>query len=125
MYICVHIHLYIILNGQIQFRMLQTNINKTILETFHVTPTVHLDKELVECVLLLTVSPEASPASLPAHGINLINEENTRRVLACHRKHVPYLQTQPGCHNKCVHQVGGKYHTHINHNSQTCDDEFS
>ena len=46
-----------------------------------VTLTVHLHKQLVERVLLLTLPSEVAPTSLPSHSIDLINEENTRGIL--------------------------------------------
>ena len=43
--------------------------------------TVHLHKQLVERVLLLTLPAEVAPASLPSHRIYFIDEEDARGVL--------------------------------------------
>jgi len=53
--------------------------------------TVHFHEQLIQRILLLAVAAKTSSAALPADGINLINEQNARRVLARHRKHITNL----------------------------------
>lgn len=43
--------------------------------------TVHLHKQLVERVLLLTLPAEVAPASLPSHCVYFIDEEDARGIL--------------------------------------------
>ena len=43
--------------------------------------SIHLHKQLVERVLLLTLPAEVAPASLPSHRIYFIDEEDARGVL--------------------------------------------
>lgn len=43
--------------------------------------TVHLHEQLIEGVLLLTLSSKVASTTLPSHGINLVNEENAGSIL--------------------------------------------
>ena len=43
--------------------------------------TVHLHKQLVKRVLLLTLPAEVAPASLPSHRVYFIDEEDARGIL--------------------------------------------
>lgn len=46
--------------------------------------TVHLGQQLVQCLLALIISGESAAVTLLADGINLIDEDDTRRFLiAC------------------------------------------
>lgn len=54
--------------------------------------TIHFHKQLVEGVLLLTLTTEVSSPSLPANRINLIDEKDAWSVLPRHSKHVPDLK---------------------------------
>jgi hypothetical protein len=51
---------------------------------------VHLHQELIQCVLLLGVAPEAAASAFPPHRVDLIYEENAGGVLASHREQVSH-----------------------------------
>lgn len=53
--------------------------------------TVHLHKQLVQRVLLLTLSSEVPSPSLPSHSVNLVNEEDAGSVLPRHDKQISDL----------------------------------
>merc|ERR1719400_2551258 len=60
---------------------------------------VHLHEELVESVLGLALTTQVPPAPLPAHGVDLVNEEDAGRVLPGHGEHV----SDPGGPNSNKH----------------------
>src|SRR5699024_8504230 len=53
--------------------------------------TVHLGQQLVQCLLALIISGESAAVTLLADGINLIDEDDTRRFLICLLKQVADL----------------------------------
>lgn len=53
--------------------------------------TVHLHQQLVQCVLLFTLTSKVSSSPLPPNSIDLINEEDAGGVLPRHREHVSHL----------------------------------
>lgn len=55
------------------------------------SPTVHLHQQLIQRVLLLTLPSEVSSSPFPAHGIDLIDEEDARCILSGHHKQIPDL----------------------------------
>lgn len=55
--------------------------------------TVHFHQQLIQRVLLFTVTTETSAAALSTDGVDFIDEQNARRILACHRKHITNLTT--------------------------------
>ena len=61
-------------------------------------PTIQLHEQLVEGVLLLTLASKVVSASLPAHCINLIDEQYAGGVLTRQGKHVPNLEKDRDAH---------------------------
>lgn len=57
-------------------------------------PTIHLHQQLVQGVLLLTLTPKVPPSSLPPHRVDLVNEEDAGGILPRHGKHVPHLHEE-------------------------------
>lgn len=55
-------------------------------------PTIHLHQQLVQRVLLLTLTTEVPPPPLSPHSIDLVDEEDAGGVLPRHDKEVSYLQ---------------------------------
>lgn len=53
--------------------------------------TVHFYKQLIEGVFLLALAAKVPSASLPAHGINLIDEKDAWGILSSSGKRIPYL----------------------------------
>lgn len=65
-------------------------------------PTIHLHQQLVECVLLLTLTIHVTSSLLP-YSINLVDEEDTGSILSRHIKHVSYLQRRkPSVHLSAI-----------------------
>lgn len=57
--------------------------------------TIHFHKQLVEGVFLLTLVAKAPSASLPAHGVDLIDEEDTGGIFSSGGEQIPYLMYSP------------------------------
>lgn len=72
---------------QIKVRLFQ--VKRTSLSTKG--RTIHFDEELIQSVLLLAVSSEASSASLPSDCIDFIDEKDARSVLPSQSKHITNL----------------------------------
>jgi len=54
-------------------------------------PTVHLHQQLVQGVLLLALTAKVAPPPLPAHRVDLVDEEDARRVLPRQDKQISDL----------------------------------
>lgn len=55
------------------------------------SPTVHLHQKLIQRVLLLTLSSEVSSPPFSPHGIDLVDEEDARRIVPGHREEISDL----------------------------------
>lgn len=55
---------------------------------------VHFDEQLIERVLLFAVAAEIASAAFATDRVDLVDEQNARRVLACHGKHVTDLNAK-------------------------------
>lgn len=53
--------------------------------------TIHLHQQLVQCVLLFTLTSKVSSSPLPPNSIDLINEEDAGGILPRHGEHVSHL----------------------------------
>ena len=56
--------------------------------------TVHLHQQLVQSVLLFTLTPKVPSSSLTPHRVDLVDEEDAGGVLPRHGEHVPDLWTR-------------------------------
>jgi hypothetical protein len=65
---------------------------------------VHLDEQLVECLLPFIISAAKTCTTLTTDSINFINEDNARSLLLCLLEHIP--NTRSSDTNKHLNKIG-------------------
>mmetsp|Transcript_2572 Transcript_2572/g.4000 ORF Transcript_2572/g.4000 Transcript_2572/m.4000 type:complete len:321 (-) Transcript_2572:551-1513(-) len=81
--------------------------------------TIHLDQNLIQCLLTFIVTSSESCSALTSNGIDLINEDDARRVLLGLVEHITH--TRSSNTNKHLYKFGTRngdeWHTCLSSNS--------